>query len=397
MKQIENKIYNICSLINDDDNQKKEIGLLTGNSGFAIYLFEIGSKYSDANHQENATEKIYNCINSINTGNFSPTYCNGVAGFCWTLEYLAQNDYVDNADIEIVNNFDEYLHNQMIRFIQQKNYDYLHGAVGVGLYFIKRSKRDKNVISYLDELLDILKAVSIEEADGSLKWKSVVINETGQEAFNLSLSHGITSIIAFTAKLVKEDICREKALNILDGALKYLLKHKKNPLENIVYFPSWVDENDIAPKGGRMAWCYNDLGIAAVLYWVSDVIKDASLKKLSVEILTYHSNTRDLKKAGVADAGLCHGSAGIAHIYYRMFFNTGIESFRESAAFWFDETLKLATFDDGPAGYKAWHTEKYGGWVSEYGILEGIAGIGLAMHSYITGTEPKWDECLLLS
>lgn len=53
----------------------------------------------------------------------------------------------------------------------------------------------------------------------------------------------------------------------------------------------------------------------------------------------------------------------------------------------------MARFDDGLAGYKALHTEME----NEYGILEGVAGIGLALLSYVTETEPTWDECLLLS
>ena len=61
------------------------------------------------------------------------------------------------------------------------------------------------------------------------------------------------------------------------------------------------------------------------------------------------------------------------------------------------ETLKMAKFPDGLAGFKTYRPEKYGGWTNQYDMLEGIPGIGLAMLSYISETEPTWDECLLLS
>jgi hypothetical protein len=57
----------------------------------------------------------------------------------------------------------------------------------------------------------------------------------------------------------------------------------------------------------------------------------------------------------------------------------------------------MAVYKDGIAGYKAWHTEKYGGWVAESGLLEGIAGIGLMLVSIVSDIEPKWDRCLFLS
>ena len=109
------------------------------------------------------------------------------------------------------------------------------------------------------------------------------------------------------------------------------------------------------------------------------------------------SKRRDLKENFVLDAGLCHGTAGIAHIFNRMFINTGVTDFKEASDYWFEETLKMATFEDGLAGYKVWRTKEMGGWTNEYGFLEGIAGIGLAMISTISNINPDWDECLLLS
>lgn len=69
--------------------------------------------------------------------------------------------------------------------------------------------------------------------------------------------------------------------------------------------------------------------------------------------------------------------------------------FKDVANYWFNETLKMSKFEDGLAGYKVWHTED--GYVNQMGILEGIAGIGLALLSYYYDMEPTWDECLLLS
>jgi len=106
------------------------------------------------------------------------------------------------------------------------------------------------------------------------------------------------------------------------------------------------------------------------------------------------SKRRDVKKEFVMDAGICHGAAGIAHIFNRVYQKTGNETFKEAALFWIDDCLKKSCFNDGLAGYKVWRKD---GWITQTGLLEGIAGIGLVLLSAISDIEPDWDECLLLS
>ena len=116
----------------------------------------------------------------------------------------------------------------------------------------------------------------------------------------------------------------------------------------------------------------------------------------ALEVLIFAATKRrDLQQNRVRDACFCHGTAGIGHIFYRMWWNTRMPEFKDVANYWFNETLKMSKFEDGLAGYKVWHTED--GYVNQMGILEGIAGIGLALLSYYYDMEPTWDECLLLS
>jgi hypothetical protein len=78
-----------------------------------------------------------------------------------------------------------------------------------------------------------------------------------------------------------------------------------------------------------------------------------------------------------------------------MWWDTRLPEFKNAADYWMNETLKMAKFEDGLAGYKVWYGEQ--GWLNEYCLLEGIAGIGLALMTYYYEVEPIWDECLLLS
>lgn len=69
---------------------------------------------------------------------------------------------------------------------------------------------------------------------------------------------------------------------------------------------------------------------------------------------------------------------------------------KHAAAYWIEQTLDMAKFTDGLAGYKTWQGGVLG-YETRYGLLEGIAGIGLVLLSYYYEIEPTWDECLLLS
>lgn len=146
---------------------------------------------------------------------------------------------------------------------------------------------------------------------------------------------------------------------------------------------------------GKITSCLGDLGCAMSIYTFGAVFKKPEITALAIELFRKHSNKRDVEKYGIQNPDFCNGSIGIAHFYARMFNNTGLEEFRETAEFWYKITLHKAFFEDGLAGYK--HYNRTLGFHQNYGLLEGISGIGLSFISAISTIAPKWDSCLLMS
>ena len=97
-------------------------------------------------------------------------------------------------------------------------------------------------------------------------------------------------------------------------------------------------------------------------------------------ILIHSSKRRDLNENGVIDACFCHGASGIAHIFHRMYKETELDECGEAARYWMEKTIEMSKFKDGLAGYKVWRRDN--GFENDAGLLEGIAGIGLALLSY---------------
>ena len=101
---------------------------------------------------------------------------------------------------------------------------------------------------------------------------------------------------------------------------------------------------------------------------------------------------------GVIDAGICHGAAGAAHLFNRLYQATGESGLPGGgpllvrAGSW-----PTASRARGWAGFQMWvvgEGEELA-WRSDPGFLTGSSGVGLALLAAATAVEPEWDRMLL--
>jgi len=370
-----------------------EIGLLTGIGGQILICSELFLQKKTSQewllHLHNVLEE------RLSNENFITTHCGGLAGIGWLYEYLSQRNVLNEDTNLLLEDFDTYLEQSLNNSIQRNSYDFLHGGVGVALYFSKRIEKKKELVSVLNHFLEDLEKISIQQENGTVKWSSFLGEHIGKYGFNISLSHGMSSIVALLSKLfLIEGIDKEKTEKMLRGAVQYILAQEIDKDKYGSYFPSFALESTETVTKSRLGWCYGDLGIASVLYQTGTVLKEKAWIEKALEIFLFSASRRD--PAG--DVILCHGTAGIGHIFYRMWWNTRLPQFKEATDYWFEQTLKMAVFEDGLAGFKTLEMpDGKAQWVKKYSLLEGISGIGLAMLTYFYEIEPAWDECLLLS
>jgi lantibiotic modifying enzyme len=354
--------------------------LLGGAPGLALFHFYLGQATGDM----------------VEKGFSFPTFSGGLAGLGWTITHLTRQGFFEADLADILGELTEPLRQSMMEYMKRGEYDYLHGALGIALYFLERSDLPETP-GILLALVEELARQAQTDAQGGLKWESEIDIKTKQRGFNLSLSHGQASIIDILGRMVAAGYGGEQARPLLDGAVTYLLYHElPENTRGTTIFPSRIIPGEPL-AGSRLGWCYGDLGAGQVLLRTGLRLGVKSWQEKGLAVLRHSMARRDPREAAINDAGLCHGSAGIAHIYNRLWQETGDAAFAETAQFWYNFTLQLATFSDGLAGYKAWRTPEYGGWVNEAGLLEGVAGIGLTLISALYPLEPAWDRCLLLS
>jgi len=371
----------------------QDIGVLAGRSGIALFQFYAAKHFDDDRYAETGEQIILSCVDKINDGY-------SIAGFGWTLQHLLDNGFIELDVDELLSPFDDYLRWQMQLNLQNGFYDFLHGAMGYGFYFLKRlssytTKKTarSTYIEYLKFLVQELERLAIEDKNG-LKWESVLNIEKGNRGFNLSFSHGMSSIVYLLSKIYQEGIAKEGTASLIEGAVGYLRSLRILEKKEISLYPSWVEEGAALSYESRLAWCYGDLGIAMAFENAAEVLKSKELANSAMEILSDTNKRREPETSMVVDAGFCHGSFGNAHIFNKYGLKYGKPEFDSAARFWMEDGLRRHTgITKEP--FKQWSPPDKS-WRFELTLLEGISGIGLTMIDYLSKEENTWDQCLML-
>jgi len=401
-KNLEKKLKEIDEIIKSHYKQTEHTGVLAGLSGISLFQFYY-SKYLDINSNADiGVEIISTCIDKINNGYNFPTFCTGIAGLGWVLDHLEQENFVDIESDKLLQQFDDYLYAYMLSDLKSGNYDFLHGGIGYSFYFLNRFRNTKSenlkdkYKSILFEFIDLLEGLCEKTENNQIKWLSILNHDTGEKGYNLSLSHGMSSIIGILTKLQEYDVFKNKTEPLLKGAINYILSVKNQDKNDASNFPSTISENGTVHKQSRVAWCYGDLGVGIRLWFASIVLKDETLKNTAISTLKHNALRKKPENTAVVDASICHGSYGNAQIFNRMYKETGIIEFKKATDFWIQDGIDRAIHKDGQAGYKQYKGPDKD-WTNEIILLEGIAGIGLTIIDSLASFNTNWDECLMIS
>ena len=106
-------------------------------------------------------------------------------------------------DEDIINEFDEHLKETGLLYLNEGNYDFLHGGLGIGLYWLDK----KNGVEIISKFIDILYETRINCPLG-IYWINTRVKSEKDvvKEINFSLSHGMSSILVFLAKAYERGI-----------------------------------------------------------------------------------------------------------------------------------------------------------------------------------------------
>jgi lantibiotic modifying enzyme len=377
---------------NAEVEENAAIGLHSGLSGLLLYN-QYHQYYRDG--KEFLTEDELNTLLSkiLSHSTSAVTFSGGLTGKLWVFDNLHKNGLLEMDPGEL-QTYADLIHEQLIDHSTNQNWDNLHGAFGILFFLIHTGLIDE------DKLMDFLNIIKIHMfKDGVFIFHaSQASSDDPQKSFNLSLSHGISGHIIILTKAASLFPNNPLLRSILSEMIAFLLKFKNADTNPSSYFPHFmIDGKPPRYTQTRVAWCYGDIGPGFCLYRYASAFNDPVLKEEALQILLHAAEKRGMDDCQLYDVPLCHGTAGVMHIFNRLYMETQNPVFKNSSDYWLEETISQYKAK-GIAGFASKrHQSKVNFELSSY-LLCGVSGIALALLSkWYHESLPAWDGLLLLS
>jgi hypothetical protein len=323
-----------------------------------------------------------------------PGLIGGFAGVAWVFEHLCEQGDVDgNRDVDAT----------IVRLLGRRSWsaelDLISGLVGFGVYGLARldapsgSDIVRAVVSHLE-------ALAQHDRRGA-SWYTPAAHLLGPARrefphgrYDLGMAHGAAGIVALLARIKVAGIEVARTSSLLDEAVRWLLSHELAGKAS--RFASFHTTSG-ADVPARAAWCYGDPGIALAVWSAANALRRTTWLEAARRIAGAAAQRR-APDAGVVDAALCHGAAGLGHVFHRLYRTSRDEAHRQAALHWFRECLGSRRPGVGIAGFQTFAPAEDGTpqWIDQPSLVGGAAGIGLALIAAATALTPRWDELMLM-
>jgi lantibiotic modifying enzyme len=382
------------------DNARSS-SLAGGQSGEALFYTYLALHTGDEAAAERAAQLVERSADALAVQPLPPNLYTGFAGVAWTLEHLRGRLFEDDGDEDDpVQEIDEALAIPLQRSPWPGDYDLITGLVGLAVYALERLPRPA-AVNLLASVVDRLsERADISEEGAAWFTRPEELPEWQREyhprgSYNLGVAHGLPAVVAVLAGAAAAGV--EKARPLLQDSARFLLARRQDPAVGSCFSTAYAPWEP--PSGSRLAWCYGDPGVAAALLAAARAAGEPAWERAALEIALAAAERAE-PTSGIRDAGLCHGAAGLGHLFNRMYHTTGEERLGEAARFWFARTLAFKEPGQGIGGFRTWGViggPDELGWRDEAGFLEGTAGVGLALLGALSDVEPAWDRVLAIS
>jgi lantibiotic biosynthesis protein len=355
-----------------------EVDLAHGAAGVAVFFdYLANSGLGSSSYGDEALERAFQ---GVADRPMLPGLHEGFTGIAWAAQHL-----LGDCD-DVVGDIDPAVLELTSRAPWRGRYDLVSGLIGLGVYALERRPHGAseaildNVVARLDELAEPA------GAGRSLRTPSEAVHfelrsVAGNGCYTAGVAHGVAAAIGLLGSVPGDRASR------LRQALAAWLASVADPQPDGSTYPPFVANGGPRSGLGRrgMVWCSGDLGIAAALLRAGRAAGDPALEELALAAAR-HAASRSVP-GEVSEPTLCHGTAGLLHLFNRFYQATGQTVFRDAAVHWLEDTLALCERDGGSQLSELARDHR--------GLLTGAAGIGLALLAAIADREPRWDIVLL--
>ena len=387
----------VHDLDREDGNAGRDASLSTGAAGLAVCHAALARAGHDRRAGDLACARLDEAVDALGSARMVPSLFAGFTGIAWAAELVDR--LLDEEDEDRNDGIDHALAGWVDRYEgDDLPYDLIHGLTGLGAYALTRWPRP-GAVRCLAGVVDQLARRARQDEAGTYWWTSPTLlpgprkQQHPEGGVDVGVAHGIAGVIPLLARVQALELCNETVGPLLDGAVRWLSAHVADTPSGPV-LPAFLPTGSRWSGPARTAWCYGSPGVSAALLLAALDARRSAWYELAVS-LGLEAVGRPLEETGVTDAGFCHGSAGVAHLFNRLSQLTGMREFEDAARLWFERTLQACAvpLGDGTSPAAATAAVPWRG----AGVLEGAAGVALALLAACTDDEPVWDRMFLVT
>lgn len=379
--KIENKIWKSFK----DENR---IGLLTGLSGTGLFYNYLYKVY----RREEYSDKLLSIVDKINTSLESEfniaSICSGIAGYGLLLLEL-DCDLIDLDEAYLLD-IDAILLEELNLHSEINNYDFMHGAMGIAMYFVERNKKafSHKIFSVLNTFFTDL-VMKIESDFESVLESEAALDTEDRFSYYFGIAHGVAGYINFLiyykTNVIESKVDIDKAV---DTCIAFLHKFKSYSEHSKQFYPNLLLIKSNTILDSRLSWCQGDLGIVNAFYNASLLLNRNDLRA-EADSLINNSKEIYLEDSLVRDFGICHGSTGIL-----------IQYFMAEKKYGYDLSVQknkwLDIIENQTDGFESFHSFNDNQFNVESNLLEGMSGLGIVLLALQEKIDLKWLRYLNL-
>jgi lantibiotic biosynthesis protein len=382
-----------------------EIGgsLASGAAGVSVFLAHAACWLSEDPLKVSAARLARASSRMIAAGPAMPSLMHGYVGVAWTATYLSTllpNHFAAVGLAQV----DEHLLSIVSRTSEGGvEFDLSSGLSGIGIYALARLDSQ----SGRDLLCEVLLRLEREghRDDAGIFWTTPLYRQSRSlrqrfpaGVINLGIAHGLPGVVGFLSQATDVPWLREFAGGMLEDATTTLLSFRRGD-DCASRYPPFVGNEGVGWSATQDAesvgWCYGDLGILSVLCAIPETFRSDQLRS---EIATLASRAiRASRKwlASPVNCGLCHGTAAVLALACHcalLLPNTDVSP---------GPLLDVSHSHRGPFSSLARVAERSVrlgfSEIGSLGLLEGLAGCGLALLLSVDPRSAGWLRVMALT
>jgi hypothetical protein len=278
-------------------------------------------------------------------------------------------------------------------------FDAIRGLTGIGVLLLRRETHTELTRAVLAYLVRLTEPLTLHGEPVPGWWSDLAPSGKASPDYpeghaNNGLAHGIAGPLVLLALAARRGTTVDGQAEAIGRICSWLDDWRQDGPAGC-WWPYWITRDRLRsghPGAGpsRPSWCYGTAGIARAQQLAALATGDAARQRMAEHALLCAMRDEEQLSA-IRDLSLCHGYAGLLHITRLVAADATNPDLR-------DCTPQLL------APFTASHPEALAGQLlhppdgpGDIGLLEGAAGVALALTQAEAHSESGWDSCLLIN